>query len=63
MEELLTVEDVAALLRMTPSRVRNLVEQKKLNCITVNRKAMRFTHALLDEFIQQRTTHYLRQEK
>lgn len=58
MNDLLTIEDAAKQLRVSPRTVRRLVDKRHIRCVYVGvdgQRRMRFTQAHIDEFVQARS--------
>lgn len=52
---LLTVEDAAEALRVSPRKIHQLVREKALICVQLSARERRFTHEQIEEFITSRT--------
>jgi excisionase family DNA binding protein len=55
LDELLTVDQAAAWLKLRPKRVNELVREGKLPCVQLTARERRFTAEQLREFIASRT--------
>ena len=53
MDEVLTVKDVADLLKLNQQTVRNWIDQGSLPAVRVGRRRVRFKRSDLDQFIEQ----------
>ena len=55
-EELLTVDQVAAVLQMHPDSIRRYIREGKLNAVRISATVVRVKRSELDKFIQDRST-------
>jgi excisionase family DNA binding protein len=53
-EKLMNVNEVAALLGLAPGTVYHLVSEKRLPCVRLSRRCLRFQPSAIEEYIRRR---------